>query len=98
MKGENVNTKFPRLWKRARCERRVNLRLGNLVLREKTEALLLWPALHKSLLYVDKVSTPFSLFLFLSLALCCCSSWPLPDPPPCLPGRPGALRTRAAHF
>lgn len=60
MKGENVNKKFPRLWKRARCERRVNLHLGNLVLREKTEALLLWPTLHKSLLYVDKVSTPFS--------------------------------------
>lgn len=61
MKGENVNKKFPWVWKQARCERRVNLHLSNLVLREKTEALLLCPALHKSLLYVDKVSaTPLS--------------------------------------
>ena len=37
-------------------EARVNLHLSNLVVREKTEAPLLCPALHKSLLYVDKVS------------------------------------------
>lgn len=57
MKGGNVNKKKCLwVWKWARFEQRVNLHLSNLVLREKTEVLPLCPALHKSLLYVDKVS------------------------------------------